>query len=401
MKHVAAPQRFLIFLLFLFLGFAGCQKKAQGPRHVIKLHAGGKPSKALFDSAVMVLTQRLEVVYHGDITVRAEGKTIVLEVVGRPNLDSLAVLVLSRGGFGMYETYNNNEVATVLPDATLPSLGVPPTPDGAELIFAAASDTNRIRKLYTDRNQSLSDVIFIWGMEDSYQGAYPLYALKRPAAGMPLISKSMVSEAKGDYDGLGRPSVTIRLKEAYFNTWRDMTRDNVGRHIAIRFANQVLSAPKVLSEIEGGNMQISGNFTGLQTRLMAAIITTPDLDAALQINHIDTALFVPLRGYPTLKQQARYEVIQSEFLRLRPQIDSLLAGSGAQVLVARREMERIYRQDINTMAAETKATRADVDEFITNMEGVLNGLKRRLSGEVDETDPESLKRMLEALPTQE
>jgi hypothetical protein len=147
-------------------------------------------------------------------------------------------------------------------------------------------------------------------------------------------------------------------------------------------------------------MEISGHFTRLQARMLAGMIAAPDLTASLQITHIDTALFVPLRGYPTLNQQARYELIQTEFIRLRPQIDSLIAGIDEQNRIARYEMERIYRQDINTIAAQTHATQAEVDEFLGQMEQVLEGLKRRLRGEADESDPESLKQMLETKPAQ-
>jgi preprotein translocase subunit SecD len=391
MNGILFRKRFPVLFLFLLLAFAGCQKKAQGPHHFIKLKAQDDISRPQFDTAVMVLDQRLKGTYEGDVTVRAEGMTIILEVAGRPNLDSLAVLVLSKGGFGMYETYNNNEVV-------LMTAG--PPPGSAELIYSMARDTASVRKQFMANNPSLNNVAFVWGPEDAYLHLHPLYALKRSAGGKAVITKDMVNTATFSLDQLGNPSVSIVLKDDYAATWQKVTRDNVGRSIAIRFANHVLSAPRVAAEIPGGKTEISGNFTLMQARMLAAMIATPDLDAALQINHIDTALFVPLRGYPTLKQQARYEAVQSEFLRLRPKIDSLLTGDDMQHQTARYEMDRIYRQDIITIAVETHATQPEVDEFIIRIEEVLNGLKRRLNGEASETDPVNLRQILEASPAQ-
>jgi len=399
MKYRLLRERPLALSVFLLVAFAGCQKKAQDPHHFIKLRAEGNPAKTRFDSAVLVLDQRLKTAYEGDVTARAEGKDILLEVAGRPNLDSLAVLVLSKGGFGMYETYNNDEVTSGVdaqPDAL--GAGVAP-PGGAVLIYTMASDTTRVRKQFVERNPSLYNVMFVWGPEDESRHLFPLYALKRPASGKPLVSKEMIDMARSDYDGMGRPSVTIRLKPAFFDAWSEITRNNIRRYIAVKFGNQVLYAPLVNSEIPGGMMQISGHFTRFQTTMFAAIIAAPDLVAPLQIVHVDTALFVPLQGYPTLRQQARYEIVQNEFLRMKPQIDSMVAGisSDQQRSFFTRETKRIYNQDINTIAAETHASKADVEAFIVRIEEVSNGLKRYFNGE---TNDAALKGLLETNPAQ-
>jgi hypothetical protein len=399
MKYSLFRERSVLWALVLLGVFAGCQKKAQGPHHFIKLRAEDKVTKALFDSAVAVLNARLQAGYDGDVTARAEGKDIVLEVAGRPNLDSLAVVILSKGGFGLYETFNSGEVVPAQGDASS-SMGNQPAPEGAVLTYALAGDTTRIRKQYKEQNASLFNASFVWGMEDPYMHAFPLYALKRGSKGKPAISKSMIDKAQAAIDANGRPSITIQLKEDYINTWSEMTRNNVGRQIAIRFANQVLSAPQVASEIPGGNMEVSGNFTMLQVRLMAAIISAPDLIAALKITHIDTALFVPLRGYPTLKQQARYELVQGELLQLRPQIDSLFTLTETVQDLARYQMDGIYRKDLNAYVVERKATQAEVDEFIDNIEGILQGVKSTLRGEAADTDPATLKKLLEPNPAQ-
>jgi SecD/SecF fusion protein len=54
--------------------------------------------------------------------------------------------------------------------------------------------------------------------------------------------------------------------------WASLTRDNVGRNIAILFDGKVFGAPRVMEEIKNGECMISGNFTESElNRLKAAL----------------------------------------------------------------------------------------------------------------------------------
>ncbi|QAY65186.1 protein translocase subunit SecD [Paenibacillus protaetiae] len=65
--------------------------------------------------------------------------------------------------------------------------------------------------------------------------------------------------AKVEYDQLGHPLVTIKLKNAQL--FEDVTRSLIGKTLAIYLDDTMISNPSVNSAISGGTAQISGSFT--------------------------------------------------------------------------------------------------------------------------------------------
>lgn len=65
--------------------------------------------------------------------------------------------------------------------------------------------------------------------------------------------------AKVEYDSIGNPLVTIQLKDAQL--FEDVTRELIGKTLAIYLDDDMISNPNVNSAISGGTAQISGNFT--------------------------------------------------------------------------------------------------------------------------------------------
>ena len=70
-----------------------------------------------------------------------------------------------------------------------------------------------------------------------------------------------VQDASADYDQRGRPAIKMQMTPTGSRTWAKLTGDNVGRPVAIVLDDIVYSAPNVNGAIEGGNSEISGNFT--------------------------------------------------------------------------------------------------------------------------------------------
>jgi preprotein translocase subunit SecD len=53
--------------------------------------------------------------------------------------------------------------------------------------------------------------------------------------------------------------------------WADATKRNINYSIALLLDDKVLMAPTIRSEINGGNCEITGNFTQRELRFIAAI----------------------------------------------------------------------------------------------------------------------------------
>jgi SecD/SecF fusion protein len=65
--------------------------------------------------------------------------------------------------------------------------------------------------------------------------------------------------------------------------WKRMTADNVGRQIAITVDGVVYVHPTVQSQIEGGNSNITGNFTREEVNDLALVLNSGKYPVKLNI----------------------------------------------------------------------------------------------------------------------
>lgn len=108
------------------------------------------------------------------------------------------------------------------------------------------------------------DLVFAWGFKELKEapGYYELIALKASKDGKAALNGEVVTDARQEF---GQTSATAEVTMAMNNTgstqWARITKENIGRSIAIVLDNAVYSYPNVNDEIKGGRSQITGNFT--------------------------------------------------------------------------------------------------------------------------------------------
>ena len=133
-----------------------------------------------------------------------------------------------------------------------------------------------------------ANVKFLFGVEEKSEKGnlrfLPLYAMKTiPGSEKAPLEGDGVDEAKQDYDELGRPAIKMQMTSVGSKTWARLTGKNVGRPIAIALDDIVYTAPNVNGAIEGGNSEISGNFTVEEAQDLANILKSGKLDAPAKI----------------------------------------------------------------------------------------------------------------------
>ena len=141
------------------------------------------------------------------------------------------------------------------------------TVGGACIGFAKKADMESIMAdLNRKEVRSLfkKDLEFAWGFKELKEapGYYELIALKASKDGKAALNGEVVTDARQEF---GQTSATAEVTMAMNNTgstqWARITKENVGRSIAIVLDNAVYSYPNVNEEIKGGRSQITGNFT--------------------------------------------------------------------------------------------------------------------------------------------
>jgi hypothetical protein len=154
----------------------------------------------------------------------------------------------------------------------------------AEIGFVAPGDTALVGSLINNRRKYLpADVEFLYGKSQNRYGTnlLPLYAVKANT-NHKLITNELIDKASVDFDYAGKPTITIILKNEGAALFANMTKNNVNRSITIVIDNVVYSAPIVMSEITGGNVQISGLFSVEEAQFMSVAIAGGHIPLSLK-----------------------------------------------------------------------------------------------------------------------
>ncbi len=96
-----------------------------------------------------------------------------------------------------------------------------------------------------------------------------------------VVSGAQLDGAKGSYDENGAPAVSFSFKAAGAKEFANVTRENVGRRLAIVLDGKVLSAPTINSPITGGQGIITGNFSMQSANDLALMLRAGALPAPL------------------------------------------------------------------------------------------------------------------------
>jgi SecD/SecF fusion protein len=94
------------------------------------------------------------------------------------------------------------------------------------------------------------------------EGYFTLYAIKVPGKRDISINGKHITDATVSQDrASGMVNIDITMTEKGSELWAEMTSNNVERCIAMALNGRVISAPRVMDAITGGQTQISGPFS--------------------------------------------------------------------------------------------------------------------------------------------
>ena len=130
------------------------------------------------------------------------------------------------------------------------------------------------------------NIKFAWGSSPvgTSGNIYALYALKtKPNDDKAALEGDAIVDARQDFDSNGKPDVDMTMNSEGAKIWRRLTKENIGKSVAVVLDNVVYTAPTVQGEIGGGRSQITGNFTVKEAKDLANIIKAGKLPAPAQI----------------------------------------------------------------------------------------------------------------------
>nr|MBL8456386.1 protein translocase subunit SecD [Zoogloeaceae bacterium] len=103
-----------------------------------------------------------------------------------------------------------------------------------------------------------------------------------------MLTGDRLTDAQPGFDGqTNEPAVHLTLDAAGARIFRDVTRDNVGKRMAIllieKGRGEVVTAPVIRTEIGGGRVQISGRMTTTEAADVALLLRAGSLAAPMEI----------------------------------------------------------------------------------------------------------------------
>lgn len=162
---------------------------------------------------------------------------------------------------------------------------------GAIVGWSQAKDTAEVNRLLSRKevtDELPRELRLKWGVSpsdvDKSGQLYELYAIRSTERnGRAPLEGDVIDDATNDFDQFSKPAVSMTMNTEGSRKWAVMTKQNIGKSIAIVLDGYVYSAPNVNSEITGGRSQISGNFTPEQAKDLANVLKSGKMPAPAHI----------------------------------------------------------------------------------------------------------------------
>lgn len=240
---------------------------------------------------------------------------VLLELPGVKEPERVTELLKSSANLEFYEVYNYNEIqnelgrlAQLLANDTVQSQNLYALLGGVQRsgspVVGMVTPANRmlvdsLMNTETAKKTLPADLTLMWSvkpaefprtdakgnvikkadgsdMTDTY---WELVALKGDA----VLEGDAITSASSEYDNMQGNMVNMKMNDRGAKDWATITRNNLGRSIAIVLDEHVYSFPNVNSEITGGSSQITGNFTPEEANDLSNVLKSGKMSAKVNV----------------------------------------------------------------------------------------------------------------------
>ena len=175
--------------------------------------------------------------------------------------------------------------------------------------YASARDTAAINKaIYGQVAKQVlpTDLRLMWSAKptDNIQAKniYELHALKVTTTnGRAPLEGDVITDASDQFNHVsGAPEVSMSMNSEGARRWSELTKANIGKAIAIVLDGVVYTSPRILSQIDGGQSSITGNFTIEDTKDLANTLKSGRMPAPAHI--VQEEVVGPTLGAQSIQQ---------------------------------------------------------------------------------------------------
>ena len=321
-----APQR---RLAEIFATYELREKVANDATNAQVISVIRQEAKSAIDNSFNVLRNRIDRFGVTQPNIQQVGNSgkILIELPGVKDPERVRKLLQGTASLEFWPTYQGNEVDLYAVDArvaeilnnlsdsttvTNPLLRVlsPSGWDNACIGFASGVDTVTVNQ-YLAMAADVLPAGFkgMWSVKPSDlvkgNNLYELVAIKANSRdGKAPLDGGVVTDARVNFNGAqqggnGAPSVSMTMNAEGASIWARLTKDNIGKQVAIVLDGLVYSYPTVNTEITGGSSEITGNFDVQEAEDLANVLKSGKLPAPATI--IQEQVVGPSLGSASIK----------------------------------------------------------------------------------------------------
>jgi hypothetical protein len=294
--------RLSILIFILFASASSFTVKKINVYKIALTNKGILLTKATIDSTIAIIQKRLFFAKNKNPNVFFDSKTKQFVVESNETLsdDFINDWLLKRGNIIFYECYSVGEISALSASIStnkkmiedrnkfLATLNLKPslynTVNTAFVgniksgdIFKSSQFEKQAKK-YFPKNCFVAFGTTVINKKDSFKS---IYFLKNDAT--KFFANNEIESAKTSFNNESRPVVSIVFNRAGSNKFATMTERNIGKCIAIVTDGIVFAAPTVNGKIDGGKLEILGNFTFEETTQLANMFSSGCLPVSLTL----------------------------------------------------------------------------------------------------------------------
>ncbi|MBP6610679.1 MAG: protein translocase subunit SecDF, partial [Paludibacter sp.] len=156
--------------------------------------------------------------------------------------------------------------------------------------MAHSKDTAQINSYFATKQVKETlprDLAMRWTVKaiDEKGEIFQLIAIKITSRdGKAPLEGNVITDARADFSqGSAYANVSMTMDQEGSKVWARMTKDNIGKSIAISLDGYIYSFPTVNTEITGGSSQITGNFSVEEAKDLANTLNSGKMPAPARI----------------------------------------------------------------------------------------------------------------------
>lgn len=178
-------------------------------------------------------------------------------------------------------------------------------PTGSTCGIALVKDTAKVNEFLNRAEIKAvlpSNIKFLWAYKGfgENDNAVVLHAIKTSKDGKASLEGDKVTDARRDISQSGQVEVSMNMNAEGARIWKNLTKNNIGKCVAIVLDDIVYSSPVVQNEIPNGRSSISGSFTNEEAADLANILKAGKLPAPTRI--VEEAVVGPTLGQEAINQ---------------------------------------------------------------------------------------------------